>query len=86
MLPLDQRCGRTQPKTGGEDQMLELLLRQYEETFGKPFPLLKVKGVREIDVINILYECLYSNTEYYDNMPVPENRFPDAPGMRKTED
>jgi hypothetical protein len=63
--------------------MLELLLRQYEETFGKPFPLLKVKGMREIDVINIVYECLYSNTEYYDNMPIPENRFPDAPGMQK---
>lgn len=63
--------------------MLEILLRQYEDMFGEPFPLLKVKGMREIDVINIIYECVYSNTTYTDGMPVPENRFPDAPGLAK---
>ncbi len=66
--------------------MLELLLRQYEEYFGKPFPLMKVKGYREIDVINIVYECVSENKEYYDNMPIPENQFPDAPGLNKPEE
>ncbi|MCH3955047.1 MAG: hypothetical protein LKK51_00285 [Eubacterium sp.] len=63
--------------------MLEMLLRQYEETFGEPFPLLKVKGYREIDVINIVYECINTNSPYYNGMPIPENKFPDAPGLNK---
>ncbi len=63
--------------------MLEVLLRQYEESFGEPFPLLKFEGEAEIDVINIVYECLYSGKPYEDGMKVPENRFPTAPTSKK---
>ncbi len=38
--------------------MLEVLLMQYREIFGEDFPLLQFEGKQEIEVINILYDCV----------------------------
>lgn len=59
--------------------MLEVLLRQYEQDFGEPFPLADFEGHTEIEVINIVYECCFTGQPYYQGMTVKENRFPDAP-------
>ncbi len=63
--------------------MLEILLAQYKMQFGIDFPLKNFEGQPEIDVINIVYECLYSGKPYEDGMKVPENRFPTAPTSKK---
>lgn len=60
--------------------MLELLLHQYEDQFGQPFPLADFAGRTEIDLINIIYECTLRNKPYEPGMTA-ENRFPDAPGQ-----
>jgi hypothetical protein len=52
--------------------MLELLLVQYEEMFGEPFPLKKVAGRREIDVINILLDCVRTRSPYDPVKRVPD--------------
>lgn len=52
--------------------MLELLLVQYEEMFGEPFPLKRVAGMREIDVINIIYDCVRTRTPYDPVKKVPD--------------
>lgn len=58
--------------------MLEMLLTQYEEMFGEPFPLREMAGKPEIDVINILYDCVQKRERFTEFHAVP-NRFPDAP-------
>lgn len=58
--------------------MLEVLLNEYLARFGEAFPLEKLAGMAEIEVINILYECIDKNIRYTPGMKV-ENRFPDAP-------
>lgn len=58
--------------------MLEVLLNEYEARFGEAFPLEKLVGKAEIEVINILYECIDKNIKYTAEMKV-ENKFPDAP-------
>ena len=58
--------------------MLEVLLNEYLARFGEAFPLEKLAGMAEIEVINILYECVDKNIRYTPGMKV-ENRFPDAP-------
>lgn len=60
--------------------MLEVLLMQYEDIFGEAFPLAKFEGTAEIDVINLIYECVHTNTPYTSGMTVENNRFPEAPG------
>lgn len=62
--------------------MLETLLRQYEDQFGVLFPLKEFENRTEIEVINILYECLQGGIPYETGMRVTENRFGDAPGAR----
>lgn len=59
--------------------MLEVLLMQYEDIFGEAFPLAKFEGTAEIDVINIIYECVHTNTKYSPDIKVDGNRFPNAP-------
>ena len=59
--------------------MLEMLLMQYKDQFGEAFPLERFEGEAEIDVINIIYDCVLNNEIYTPGRPVPENRFPDAP-------
>ena len=44
--------------------MLEVLLFQYKDMFGEDFPLADFKDKREIDVINILYDCVANNHRY----------------------
>ena len=44
--------------------MLEMLLVQYEEMFGEPFPLKQFAGTPEIDVINIIYDCILNRLPY----------------------
>lgn len=58
--------------------MLEMLLREYENAFGKPFPLPDFEGHPEIDVINLVYACLEEGHPYVPGMKV-KNQFPDAP-------
>ena len=58
--------------------MLEVLLNEYLARFGEAFPLEKLAGMAEIEVINILYECIDKNIRYTPGMKV-ENRFLDAP-------
>lgn len=61
--------------------MLETLLFTYLGQFGEEFPLAKCAGMAEIDVINIIYNCLDSNKPFDGDLTVPENRFPYAPGL-----
>jgi hypothetical protein len=65
--------------------MLEVLLWQYEQQFGEEFPLKDFEGEIEIDVINLVYDCLLHNTPYRKGQPRKEipNRFPTAPGLNK---
>ena len=44
--------------------MLEVLLFQYKDMFGEDFPLAEFKDAREIDVINIIYDCVANNHRY----------------------
>ncbi len=39
---------------------------------------MQLAGMAEIDVTNILYECVDKDIKYTDGMKV-ENKFPDAP-------
>lgn len=59
--------------------MLEVLLMQYADIFGEDFPLANFAGTAEIEVINIIYECVHTNTKYTPGMTVDTNRFPEAP-------
>ncbi len=45
--------------------MLEVLLMQYREIFGEDFPLLQFDGEQEIEVINILYDCVSKSLPYF---------------------
>ena len=65
--------------------MLELLLMTYQDYFGVSFPLADFTDRSEIEVINILYDCVQNNEPYRPGMTVPENRFPEAPGLHKNE-
>ncbi len=44
--------------------MLELLLVQYKEMFGEDFPLVQFAGRPEIEVINVIYDCVRYNRAY----------------------
>ena len=59
--------------------MLEVLLFQYKDMFGEDFPLVDFKDAREIDVINIVYDCVANNRRYEEGRPV-KTRILDAPG------
>ncbi len=61
--------------------MLEALLFTYYNQFGEEFPLSRCEGLSEIDVINLVYECLETNKPYDGKTEVKENRFPYAPGL-----
>ena len=56
---------------------------QYDDHFGEAFPLTDFQEKSEIEVINILYDCVQNNTPYKAGMEVSGNRFGDAPGMSK---
>ena len=62
--------------------MLELLLIQYRELFGEDFPLAKFAGEQEIEVINILYDCVSKNLPYDPNRTF-ERRITEAPGCKQ---
>ena len=62
--------------------MLEMLLMQYKDMFGEDFPLKQFTESREIDVINILYDCVLSNQPYKPGKAV-KDRITDAPGLNK---
>ena len=64
--------------------MLEMLLMQYKDMFGDAFPLKQFTDSREIDVINILYDCVLTNTPYKPGKEV-QARITDAPGLKKEE-
>jgi len=58
--------------------MLEVLLFQYKDMFGEDFPLAEFEDRREIDVINILYDCVSNNLRYDSSRPV-KDLITDAP-------
>jgi len=60
--------------------MLELLLRQYLDQFGTEFPLEECVGMREIDVINLIYDCTLNNKPYQSGQEFVY-RINDAPGQ-----
>ena len=62
--------------------MLELLLFTYKDMFGEDFPLARLAGRPEYEVINILYDCV-SNNQPYSPDRKPEFKILDAPGMNK---
>ena len=62
--------------------MLELLLIQYRELFGVDFPLLEFAGEQEIEVINILYDCVSKNLPYSRDRKI-ERKILEAPGIKK---
>lgn len=59
--------------------MLELLLWQYHELFDEDFPLAQFAGKPEIEVINILYDCISKNLRYSPDRVI-EPRIKEAPG------
>lgn len=61
--------------------MLEVLLFTYREQFGEAFPLKQCEDMREIDLINLLYECLQKNKPYQEGMHA-ENHVFGAPGQK----
>lgn len=61
--------------------MLEVLLLTYKNQFGTEFPLVQFEGMREIDLINLLYTCLQDNKPYHEGMRVDE-RVNGAPGQK----
>jgi hypothetical protein len=82
-LPSAPRSAATPTTTlEGERKRLELLLAQYQDTFGEAFPLAAFEGVQESEVINVLYDCVYNNLPYDPNRKA-EYRIMDAPGMKK---
>ena len=62
--------------------MLEVLLFQYKDMFGEDFPLEEFSDRREIDVINILYDCVSNNVMYDPSRPVREI-VTGAPGQKR---
>ena len=62
--------------------MLELLLMQYREIFGEDFPLLQFEGKQEIEVINILYDCVSKGLPYSPDRKI-DYRITEAPGFKK---
>ena len=62
--------------------MLELLILQYKEIFGEDFPLTEFDGRQEIEVINILYDCVL-NSLPYDPARKITPRITEAPGVKK---
>ena len=65
--------------------MLELLIFQYKDMFGAEFPLRDFEGQPEIDVINILYDCVQNNRPYEKGQPV-RRIITDAPGQEEPEE
>ncbi len=62
--------------------MLEVLLWQYRELFEEDFPLAEFAGEQEIEVINILYDCISKNLRYSPDRKI-ERRITEAPGIKK---
>ena len=58
--------------------MLELLLVQFEQQFGYPFPLRECEDWAEIEVINLVFDCLQKNDPTIRTRPTV-NKFPTAP-------
>ena len=63
-------------------KMLELLLMTYKDMFGEDFPIAEFAGTPEIDVINILYDCVRNNLPYDPNRTI-KAEITDAPGLNK---
>ena len=61
--------------------MLEALLFTYKGQFGVDFPLADCADMTEIDLINLIYECLQENKLYKEGMKV-KNRVFGAPGQK----
>jgi len=61
--------------------MLETLLFAYADQFGEDFPLKSCEGMREIDLINLLYYCVQENEAYRPGMNYEERVF-GGPGQR----
>ena len=72
-------CGGAAEK---RQKMLEMLLFQYKDMFGEPFPLRQFAGQPEIDVIDILYDCVSNNRRYVEGMKASVH-IDDAPGLHK---
>ena len=62
--------------------MLELLLLQYKEIFGADFPLAEFDGKQELEVINILYDCVLNSLPYAPARKITP-RITEAPGVKK---
>ena len=63
----------------GRETMRELLLWQYHELFDEDFPLAAFDGKPEIEVINVLYDCVSKNLPYSPDREI-EPRIREAPG------
>ena len=59
-----------------------MLLFQYNDMFGEPFPLKLFAGKPEIEVIDILYDCVSHNMRYVEGMKASVH-IDDAPGLHK---
>lgn len=60
--------------------MLELLLMTYKDMFGEDFPIANFAGHQEIEVINIIYDCVKNNRPYDPARPVKDH-ITNAPGL-----
>ena len=62
--------------------MLELLHLQYKEIFGADYPLAEFDGRQELEVINILYDCVQNSLPYDPERSITP-RITEAPGVKK---
>ena len=54
----------------------------YKDMFGEDFPIADFAGTPEIDVLNILYDCVRNNLPYDPNRTI-KAEITDAPGLNK---
>ena len=52
----------------------------YKDMFGEDFPIASFEGHQEIEVINIIYDCVKNNEPYDPNRPVKAH-ITNAPGL-----
>ena len=55
---------------------------QYKEIFGSDFPLAEFVGRQELEVINILYDCVLNSLPYDPERKITP-RITEAPGVKK---
>lgn len=48
----------------GKKRMLEKYLQEYKNAFNEPFPLMLCRGCDDIEIIELIIECIEAHTPY----------------------